>query len=71
MNTWDTNHPPDASGECDRCHRDAALWEDHDEPGGWQFCKACYGVLAKKEQAARDRHFSGLRVLSYLERSKP
>lgn len=52
-----------ARGECDDCHRPAALYDDPDEPGaGWQYCGECLGRrrqsnkarVARAQQRCRD-----------------
>ena len=42
------NQQCDSRGECDRCHRDAQLWQlpsdldDAPPEAGFQYCAACY-----------------------------
>ena len=41
-------YPADYVGECDRCHRDrVALWEDHEQPGSFEFCRECWQKIIK------------------------
>lgn len=54
------NYVPDGTGECDRCHKDdQALWEDYDEPGGWQYCRTCIRDMHNKRKE-RDRNGSSV-----------
>ncbi len=40
-------YPSSCYGECDGCHREAALWIDHSEPGEFGYCKWCIQQTAK------------------------
>ena len=45
------DQPPDASGECDRCHDSpCSLWQlpqciDTEPESHWSYCRACYAHI--------------------------
>jgi hypothetical protein len=47
---------PDSMGECDHCHKDAALWMEPACEGDWQYCAACVRAMhkARKQQRKDD-----------------
>jgi predicted RNA-binding Zn-ribbon protein involved in translation (DUF1610 family) len=48
-------------GQCDRCHREAELYEIDDEPGAWLYCGGC-----AVELIARDRRSRRVRILGMM-----